>query len=316
MKSGIYSIINTRTGQVYIGSSQDVPKRWNAHRHQLRKGAHENAYLQRSWNKYGEDMFAFGMLEAASLETLIECEQAWIDIMPCHISAGGYNISPTAMNCTGVKHSDETKAKLSTIRKGVPKSAEHRKKIGEAQVGKVIPQAQRELLREAAKNQMASPEMRAKLSVLKKGQPARNKGVPLTDEQKAKLSASHKAFYQTEQGVALIESMRGRKLSDAVKKKIGDANRGRDVSVETRRKMSIARAGKPNPKPIGWVPSDSWRESMVRRRGEKRLDPRTPSPELVAEMIRLRSEGLSYAKVAKAVGKDVATVFRWCKRTD
>ena len=40
-KAGIYIIINTVTGRVYIGESEDVYKRLNDHRSRLKRLAHE-----------------------------------------------------------------------------------------------------------------------------------------------------------------------------------------------------------------------------------------------------------------------------------
>ena len=57
--SGIYTIICKTTGKYYIGSAVWIRKRWRNHREDLRKGKHHNLYLQRAWNKYGEDNFDF-----------------------------------------------------------------------------------------------------------------------------------------------------------------------------------------------------------------------------------------------------------------
>jgi group I intron endonuclease len=312
MDSGVYSIINTKTGQVYIGSSQNVRKRWTSHRHQLRKGSHENARLQRAWIKYGEDYFSFGLLESAGLAELLEVEQAWIDIMPCHVSQGGYNISPTAGNCIGVKHTDEMKAKISAIHKGVPKSPEHRRLIGESQRGKEIPAEQREKLRQAAKSQMQSPGMREKLSAAKKGRPAKNKGVSMSSEQRAKLSEIRKAFYSTPDGMEQLDKMRELSRSPEARAKASSAKLGKRATIETRLKMSAAHKGKAHPRRS----TPEWLAGMKARAGKRAKNSRSPSPELVGEMKRLRAEGISFAKVAEATGKSLQTVFRWCHRTD
>lgn len=51
---GVYSITNKINGKKYIGSSKDIYKRWLQHTCLLNKGTHENVYLQKSWDKYGE----------------------------------------------------------------------------------------------------------------------------------------------------------------------------------------------------------------------------------------------------------------------
>lgn len=77
---GIYSITNTVSGKVYIGSTVDFDTRWAYHRSRLRCNKHDNSYLQRSWDKYGECAFEFSILECLDdFEKLIEVEQFWMD---------------------------------------------------------------------------------------------------------------------------------------------------------------------------------------------------------------------------------------------
>ncbi len=63
MNSGIYQILNTRTGRVYIGSSKNVSKRFREHLKALQNGKHINTHLQSSFNKHGEDAFEFKVIE-------------------------------------------------------------------------------------------------------------------------------------------------------------------------------------------------------------------------------------------------------------
>ena len=60
---GIYSITNTLTGTAYFGQSRDIGDRWYKHKQLLRRGKHVNERLQRAWNKYGETLFEFKILE-------------------------------------------------------------------------------------------------------------------------------------------------------------------------------------------------------------------------------------------------------------
>lgn len=140
---GVYAIVNIKTHKRYIGSSISTKKRWLAHRLALRKGIHHSCYLQRVWNKYGEDAFIFVVLEECNESELIQREQFYID----HLA--DYNTSPTAGNCTGVKHSDATKSKqsarmlrimatktsfvehITTLSKGRPKPEKWKRKLSE-----------------------------------------------------------------------------------------------------------------------------------------------------------------------------------------
>jgi len=94
--SGVYQIRCIPTGQVYIGSTVELQKRWSGHRGNLRRGKHQNFYLQQAWDKYGEANFEFSVLEFVSESDLLRAEQAWIDTTKCTNRRLGFNISPIA----------------------------------------------------------------------------------------------------------------------------------------------------------------------------------------------------------------------------
>ena len=60
---GVYQIRNLINGKTFIGSSLDLPGKFNSHRFQLACGSHVAAALQADWQKYGADAFAFEVLE-------------------------------------------------------------------------------------------------------------------------------------------------------------------------------------------------------------------------------------------------------------
>ena len=80
-KSGIYQIINIATGKIYVGSSVDLYRRYYIHYGSLCKNKHENPKLQRAWNKYGEDVFDFYVIEflPRNKELIRKREQFWIN---------------------------------------------------------------------------------------------------------------------------------------------------------------------------------------------------------------------------------------------
>lgn len=148
MTCGVYEIVNTVNGKRYVGSSKNIEKREKEHFNDLRRGRHHAIALQRAWNKYGENNFYFSVIEECADVELIEREQAHLD------SGFDYNSSPTAGNCLGVKHSDETRAKVSEFmrrrnsdnpdmldrfrfsHKGKPKTDEWKKRSSEWQRGR------------------------------------------------------------------------------------------------------------------------------------------------------------------------------------
>jgi len=94
--AGIYRILCVLTGKFYIGSATDIPARWHNHRLALRGGRHKNPHLQAAWNLYGEDSFAFTILEIVKRHELLAAEQKWLDRTRCTDSAIGFNIYPIA----------------------------------------------------------------------------------------------------------------------------------------------------------------------------------------------------------------------------
>ena len=112
MNSGIYSIKNIINGHRYVGSAVDLSARESHHLHHLREGKHSNGHLQNAWNKYGEDVFEFEVLERWEPEFLVSMEQWWMNILRPE-----YNIAPVAGSSLGRKFSDETIAKLSAAAK-------------------------------------------------------------------------------------------------------------------------------------------------------------------------------------------------------
>lgn len=90
--SGVYKITNTENGNFYIGSSVDISTRWSRHRLELNKNCHRNKYLQNAWNKYGESVFEFSVLEKCGRYNLLIVEQKHLDA----ITENSYNMATSA----------------------------------------------------------------------------------------------------------------------------------------------------------------------------------------------------------------------------
>jgi group I intron endonuclease len=94
MEYTIYSITCNQNSSVYFGRSQEVEKRWRAHKNMLRKSNHSNTHLQLDWDIYGESEFTFKILHVVSdLDLAISLEQKYID----DPSYNKYNISDANM---------------------------------------------------------------------------------------------------------------------------------------------------------------------------------------------------------------------------
>ena len=149
--SGIYKIVNTVNGKYYVGSSDQLYRRWQIHYNRLDGNRHENSHLQNAWNKYGEDAFQFIIVEVAEPAHLLTIEQSYLDICKsCPNSS--YNISYDAVApMRGRLHTNETKEKMSGSHKGsrnVMFGKHHRRdtiqKIKEARKRQVFTTEQRE----------------------------------------------------------------------------------------------------------------------------------------------------------------------------
>lgn len=140
MRTGIYQIRNLINGKRYIGSVAERrgwKHRWEKHRRTLREDIHHSHHLQHAWNKHDESSFVFEILEECLPEQCIEREQHYLDIVlfassnDSRFDKLGYNICRIAGigNRLGVKHTKESKLKMSIARKGRPLSKQHRKNL-------------------------------------------------------------------------------------------------------------------------------------------------------------------------------------------
>jgi group I intron endonuclease len=62
LKSGLYVITCLPLEKHYVGQSQHVGRRLNAHKSTLRRGCHDNLELQADYREYGVDEFVFQKL--------------------------------------------------------------------------------------------------------------------------------------------------------------------------------------------------------------------------------------------------------------
>lgn len=131
-KSGIYCIQNDLTGQKYIGSSVKIKKRITAHISLLRNRKHANIKLQRSFDKYGEKVFSFTVLELINEEFLIIREQYNVDAI-CPF----FNIREIVQSSRGVKLSKETKSKMSIAKKGKPLNSRQKEVLSNNQKNRI-----------------------------------------------------------------------------------------------------------------------------------------------------------------------------------
>lgn len=132
--SAIYKIENIVNKKIYIGSAVSVKRRFNDHKNHLNENRHHNSYLQRSWNKYGEENFKFEIIEKIENKNLlIGREQYWMNVLEPE-----YNICKFAGSSLGIKRTDEEKERISKTLKGRKIPQEVREKISKTLKGMMV----------------------------------------------------------------------------------------------------------------------------------------------------------------------------------
>lgn len=79
--SAVYKIVNTVTGDFYIGSSADVKRRWGEHRRLSTWKQHPNSPMYKAMQEYGVDKFKFQILVPVMEEYLTQVEQEFIELL-------------------------------------------------------------------------------------------------------------------------------------------------------------------------------------------------------------------------------------------
>ena len=183
--SGIYLIRNVINNKKYVGSTIDLRQRWGEHRRTLRLNQHRNIYLQRAWNKYGEENFEFTFLEECSENMLLIREDAWINYYDS--IQNGYNL------VTAKRHSvsEKTRANMSIAQKKYskehPRMVERRiKYLSKINKGNKY-----------CVGHKASPEAKINLSKSRIGNKNRL-GIPHSLDSKKKISEAGRGRVQSE----------------------------------------------------------------------------------------------------------------------
>ena len=193
MSRGVYQIRNTQNGKRYVGSAMNLTKRWSNHVARLRKGRHNNPHLQAAWNKHGEDVFIFEVIEPDLEATvLIAREQHHLDHADWKKL---YNIDRVAGSRLGHQHTETTREKIRKANIGKKASLTTRRKMSAKQRGRVVTETMRrrasesnrtrpitaetrKKMSESAKKRRATPEARQRMSEAHRGKPHPHDGRP------------------------------------------------------------------------------------------------------------------------------------------
>jgi hypothetical protein len=114
MNSGIYKITNLVNNKIYVGSSVNLTERKSKHFWMLKKGIHDNKYLQTSFKKYGEENFSFEIIEYCDTCDLVIRENFFILKYNSNNLSYGYNLALVNDSRRNI-YNDEVKLHLSKI---------------------------------------------------------------------------------------------------------------------------------------------------------------------------------------------------------
>ena len=100
--SGVFQVRNLANGKVLLGSSLNLEGPLNKHRFMLQINSHPTKELQKDWNEFGPDQFAFEILETVPVkedpnfnlkDELTLLEEIWLEkLQP--FGERGYNDGP------------------------------------------------------------------------------------------------------------------------------------------------------------------------------------------------------------------------------
>ena len=192
------------TGQMYVGQSIRIYRRFDEHR---RAQGFGHSRIDNAINKYGAENFSFEIIMTIEndIEKLNDAEREWIAILNTYEDDFHYNLTPGGdFNPMKIP---EIVAKISGDFNPA-KLPEVRAKISKANSGK-----------------KHSEETRKKISEALSGENHPMYGKKLSEETRKKIS----------------EALSGKKLSEEHRKKISEAKSGKKHSKEHRKKMSEAR---------------------------------------------------------------------------
>lgn len=256
---GIYRISHIASGKAYVGSAKNIERRWKRHLTDLNCGRHHSVKLQRSWSKHGPDAFQFTILELVANETsLVDREQHWIDVLDSYLA--GYNSTQKASSCLGVKHSPETRLKVSARSREAWANPEIRQRIIAANTGRVISEETRAKISAAhtgKKGRKQSPETIAKRQKTMRERLDAGLITMRTEMTAERLAALQAASRTPEAKEKQRRALTGKKHPPEVIAKRAAALREhyrttppRPISDETRARMSAAQKGVPKSREV------------------------------------------------------------------
>ncbi len=165
-KAGIYLWRNKENGNIYIGSSIDLRRRFLTYYNIKKLMKNTNMIIYVALIKYGYSSFELVILEYCTAENIISREQYYIDLLKPE-----YNILKKAGSWEGHHHSKETIAKISgEFNHFFSKihNEEARKKMSEAKLNRTLTDEVKEKISRGKSGKFFTEEHKMALSLSKK----------------------------------------------------------------------------------------------------------------------------------------------------
>lgn len=156
---GIYKLYFDNDNRFYIGSTNDLQERLQAHTRAINKQKHFNRYFQRLCLKLGIKNLKYEILAKCPQEYLLKMEQWFIDKLKPELNLAKTVGRPPANRKRGYKMSEEAKQNISKAKTGqkidrsnYTHSEETLNKISQSLKGRVITEEWRQKMRDAKTN--------------------------------------------------------------------------------------------------------------------------------------------------------------------
>ena len=151
---------------MYIGQAKDFEYRKQRHLYTMNNERKDNRnyymHIHKVMRKYGVDNFSWNIIEDnVSLEDIDMLEQLYIDMFDTYNL--GYNSTHGGNSSYGYKHNEETRKRMSELKKGIPPSLKAREAALKANTGRKLSPEHREKV----VNSLRSPEVIAKMKATK-----------------------------------------------------------------------------------------------------------------------------------------------------
>ena len=95
---GCFMIFNKTTRKVYICTSKHTRRLYSQIKYMLKNNRFKNMALTKDWEKYGEDDFAYQLLEECTPEDFYAVKKKWIEYYKADQPEKGYNSSENTYN--------------------------------------------------------------------------------------------------------------------------------------------------------------------------------------------------------------------------